>query len=175
MNAGFLRGLDLEAGELGRDAHPDILIHSAHVSWPYHSMCRTLLHTLPESSSVIAANKKMLDDIASILRDEQEMVCTLSERVFRQTSKFGPWDDAGRIRNIRELEEMFAYAADNIRKIGAAVTGAQVEALARLREAAIACASAVSTSEKNLEPPVLPLKHQGDELYQVITGQEAIA
>lgn len=166
MNTGSAHGLDSNAKETGgreREAHPDFLIHSMSILWPYRSMCHALLRTLPVSSSAIAANRKMLDDIASILRNEQDMVCALSERVFRRTSNFAPWDDAGKIRNIRELEEIFAYAADCMRKIGAAIAEAQVRALGYLGEAAIACASSVpSAAEASREEPARPPQHKND-------------
>jgi hypothetical protein len=101
--------------------------------WPYRSMCRALFQMQRDRALVLAVHRKMVDEVAAILRLEQDMVLQLSTKVLECIADAGGRETSGRGYSV-ETNNIFDHAIACIRELGEAVINTQIRSLEAMRD-----------------------------------------
>ena len=101
--------------------------------WPFRAVAKALLQTQQNSAAYIEANRRLIDEMRSIIRKEQNLVFELSESALLTACKVGMLADPSAQIDKAEVNEVFDRAMTGIRELGEAWIDAQVRSLDAMR------------------------------------------
>src|SRR5690348_14282154 len=93
--------------------------------WPYRSFANALMETQMGALAYLEANRKLTDQVLDIVRKEQDLSLELSTKMLKGVAG----NDGPSVRDLSEVNAVFARAFEGVRELGEAWVNAQMRSL----------------------------------------------
>jgi hypothetical protein len=97
--------------------------------WPHRSLARALLCTQGNASAYVEANRKLLDEMRSIVRKEQDLALEISQKALEAISA----TESSAVPDAPEVNAVFERAINGLRSLGEDWMNAQLRSLDAMR------------------------------------------
>ena len=99
--------------------------------WPFRTFSKALLQTQSNSHAYLEANRRLFDEMRSIIRKQQDLAIDISDSVLNAMTKNNP--KGGNALNPSEVNQVFDLAVTRMRELGEAWIDVQVRSLDAMR------------------------------------------
>ena len=100
--------------------------------WPYRSLAKALLGTQKNAAAYLEANRKLMDGMRDIVRQEQDLALEISQKTLASVAETDR-SNGGTMPGASEVNAMFERAASGLRELGETWMNAQMRALDAMR------------------------------------------
>ena len=111
----------------------DLFANGEGMWWPFRSVAKALLQTQKNTEAYLEANRRLFDEMRTIVRKEQDLIAELSEGVLKELNTATRSGNRQIAPATHELNTMFDRAATGIRELSEAWIDAQVRSLDIMR------------------------------------------
>ena len=101
--------------------------------WPFRTFSKALLQTQRNSTAYLEANRRLIDEMRTIIRKQQDLAIDISDSVLHAVTKANKTAGGSNVLNPAEVNQVFDLAVSRMRELGEAWIDVQVRSLDAMR------------------------------------------
>lgn len=110
----------------------DLVMGNDWVFWPFRSFSKLMARSRNDLAAVMEINRRVADEMRELVRQEQDIVMELSEKMLHRMVPDG--GSAETLRPGADIEAIYDSAVQGMRELGKAVADAQIRSIEALHK-----------------------------------------